>query len=36
MPHADESMDARGAFRTLGIIHLAFCASVLIYGLIAY
>ncbi len=32
MPHADESMEAGGVFRTLRVIHSAFCALVLIYG----
>lgn len=31
-----ESMDPKGALRTLRIIHFAMCGSVFVYGLVAY
>lgn len=36
IPQASESGDVRGAFRTIRIIHLAMCATVLIYGVFVY
>jgi len=36
MAQPGDPTDSRAAFRTLRIIHLAFCTSVLIYGVLVY